>query len=202
MEPTRLPRCLTPLMYGSALLTRIEAMRFCNQFVGIRPNIPMRAIASTPRAAEVPKSRCAWPPRSVCRAWAGLAQLVEHVICNHGVAGSIPAAGTTGQPRRNAYAPPLDHIEIAHVAIQVSLQIFANRRFVGPSRRLRFRRRHPEIIQPFDVCARSSSVQLERISHAANLGANHHAKYVSNFFGRAPTCWRHFVCGRTVPRRG
>lgn len=26
---------------------------------------------------------------------AGLAQLVEHVICNHGVAGSIPAAGTT-----------------------------------------------------------------------------------------------------------
>ena len=25
---------------------------------------------------------------------AGLAQLVEHVICNHGVAGSIPAAGT------------------------------------------------------------------------------------------------------------
>src|ERR1700733_6618800 len=141
MEPTRLPRCLTPLMYGSALLTRIEAMRFCNQFVGIRPNIPMRAIASTPRAAEVPKSRCAWPPRSVCRAWAGLAQLVEHVICNHGVAGSIPAAGTTGQPRRNAYGPPLDHMEIAHVAIQVSLQIFANRRFVGPSRRLRFRRR-------------------------------------------------------------
>ena len=26
---------------------------------------------------------------------AGLAQLVEHVICNHGVAGSNPAAGTT-----------------------------------------------------------------------------------------------------------
>lgn len=26
--------------------------------------------------------------------WAGLAQLVEHVICNHGVAGSNPAAGT------------------------------------------------------------------------------------------------------------
>ena len=26
--------------------------------------------------------------------WAGLAQLVEHLICNQGVAGSIPAAGT------------------------------------------------------------------------------------------------------------
>jgi hypothetical protein len=29
---------------------------------------------------------------------AGLAQLVEHLICNQGVAGSIPAAGTKNQP--------------------------------------------------------------------------------------------------------
>lgn len=49
---------------------------------------------------------------------------------------------------------------------------------------------------------RSSSVQLERISHAAKLRSNHHAKYASNFFGRAPPCWRHIVCGRAVFRRG
>jgi hypothetical protein len=32
---------------------------------------------------------------SYFRGQAGLAQLVEHLICNQGVAGSIPAAGTT-----------------------------------------------------------------------------------------------------------
>ena len=31
------------------------------------------------------------------RLGAGLAQLVEHLICNQGVAGSIPAAGTIKQ---------------------------------------------------------------------------------------------------------
>lgn len=30
---------------------------------------------------------------------AGLAQMVEHLICNQGVAGSIPAAGTTPRLR-------------------------------------------------------------------------------------------------------
>ena len=35
------------------------------------------------------------PRMGVCpRGGAGLAQLVEHMICNHGVAGSSPAAGT------------------------------------------------------------------------------------------------------------
>lgn len=37
---------------------------------------------------------------------AGLAQLVEHVICNHGVAGSIPAAGTsTWRPSAASVSP-------------------------------------------------------------------------------------------------
>jgi hypothetical protein len=33
-------------------------------------------------------------PRYAGLSRAGLAQLVEHLICNQGVAGSIPAAGT------------------------------------------------------------------------------------------------------------
>ncbi len=37
---------------------------------------------------------------------AGLAQLVEHVICNHGVAGSIPAAGTMLRPYGLSVAQP------------------------------------------------------------------------------------------------
>ena len=58
-----------------------------------------------------------------------------------------------GEPRRNASAPPLDHIEIAQVAILDSRQIFANRGSVCPACRLQFRRRDAEIIQPFQVRA-------------------------------------------------
>ena len=47
--------------------------------------------------------------RRIEAAGAGLAQLVEHVICNHGVAGSIPAAGTKN---------------IAHVVIELLSNFF------------------------------------------------------------------------------
>ena len=40
-----------------------------------------------------------------CETEAGLAQLVEHLICNQGVGGSSPSAGTNRQPVRDAFQP-------------------------------------------------------------------------------------------------
>ena len=63
---------------------------------GEEPRKPGRPAAESPTRAIVR----AWPRGLESRHFqgAGLAQLVEHLICNQGVAGSIPAAGTNLSP--------------------------------------------------------------------------------------------------------
>jgi hypothetical protein len=62
------------------------------------------AVRSDPRAASGASDACL-PTRlrhslaaTLAPPGAGLAQLVERLICNQQVAGSIPAAGTSGGP--------------------------------------------------------------------------------------------------------
>ena len=70
-------------------------------------------------ASEVSAADCACAPGSVCPRRAGLAQLVEHVICNHGVAGSIPAAGTDQSLRRRMRVALLGVVDDNHGASTV-----------------------------------------------------------------------------------
>ena len=78
MDPARLPRCFTPLMYGRAEVIRMRGMA-----------------AHIERAAYI--SQDSLPPTPTVRhkrsQLAGLAQLVEQRFCKAKVAGSNPAAG-------------------------------------------------------------------------------------------------------------
>src|SRR3546814_3005521 len=65
------------------------------------PGVVARAVARGGRGQACPPSAAdlscpgAGPVEAPASHRAGLAQLVEHLICNQGVAGSNPAAGTT-----------------------------------------------------------------------------------------------------------
>lgn len=69
-----------------------------------RPTPPQPGIAENKLAIFVhfPNESCKAPQSLLSRGHvAGIAQLVEHLICNQGVAGSNPAAGTINPPLKS-----------------------------------------------------------------------------------------------------
>ena len=59
---------------------------------------PLETIAGATRTRARSRISHDNPPGTSAAFGAGLAQLVEHVICNHGVTGSNPVAGTKSYP--------------------------------------------------------------------------------------------------------